>query len=144
MSSKVIRLSIIGIITLQLFLSACRKKDDGIVPYAYVNVVFYANDPQLVQLNAIGNYIYYGAGYKGMIIYRKSISEFVAYERACTYDAESNCEGVVVQSDQFTLKDSCCGSKFSIYDGSIIQGPATYALVQYRTYYDGTILRITN
>ena len=136
--------NIILISTLIFLFSGCRKKENGIVPYAYVNVIFYANDPQLVQLNAVGNYIYYPAGYKGIIIYRRSINEFVAYERACTYDAEISCDGVTVMSDNFTLRDSCCGSKFMIYDGSISQGPATHALVQYATFYDGTILRITN
>jgi nitrite reductase/ring-hydroxylating ferredoxin subunit len=127
-----------------ILLTSCNKNKNGIVPYVYVNVQLYASDPQFVQLNAVGNYIYYSAGYKGIIIYKRGPNEFAAYERACTYDPESDCDGVVVLSDNFTLQDSCCNSKFQVNDGSVSQGPATRALVQYQTYFDGTILRITN
>ena len=135
---------ITGLLLIVVLFAGCRKKDSGIVPYVYVNVMLYANDPQLVQLNAVGNYIYYNAGYKGIIIYRRSVTEYVAYERACTYDPESDCDGVIVQSDNFTLKDDCCNSHFMIFDVSVSQGPATKPLVQYQTYFDGTVLRITN
>jgi Rieske Fe-S protein len=40
--------------------------------------------------------------------------------------------------------DSCCNSRFSIIDGSVINGPATRPLYQYRTLFDGNALRIYN
>lgn len=139
----------IAILVFSLMLcTSCKKDESGIVPYAYVNVSLYASDPQFSQLNAINGFIYYNngvsSGYKGLIIYKRGVNDYVAYERACTYDPESTCDGLNVKTDFVTLDDDCCDSEFLIFDGSVSHGPATYALVQYRTYFDGTVLTITN
>ncbi len=128
---------------LTLLLAGCKKKNDD-VPDTYVNVTIYTTEPSFANLNAVGGWIYVNAGYKGIIVYRKSPQDFVALERACTFDPESACDGVVVQSDNFSAKDTCCGSVFQIYDGAVIQNPASSPLTQYRTSYDGTTLHIYN
>jgi nitrite reductase/ring-hydroxylating ferredoxin subunit len=126
-----------------LLLAGCKKKSDN-VPQTYVNVTIYTTEPSFANLNAIGGWIYVNAGYKGIIVYRKSQDNFIALERACTFDPESTCSGINVTSDNITAQDTCCGSKFLIYDGSITQGPATAPLNQYQTSYDGTTLHIFN
>lgn len=140
--------NIVTLVFTVLLFTNCKKDNNGVVPYAYVNVSLYAADPQFSQLNAVGGFIYYNngvsSGYKGLIIYKRGPGDYVAYERACTYDPESSCSGLEVQNDYITLKDDCCESQFLIVDGSISHGPATYPLVQYRTSFDGTVLTITN
>ena len=49
-----------------------------------------------------------------------------------------------MDTDNITLVDTCCGSKFIVVDGSVINGPAGLPLQRYQTYYDGTTLHITN
>jgi len=87
--------------------------------------------------------MYVNAGTKGIIIYRKSTTEFTASERNCTYDPNASCSIVEVLSGISAI-DSCCTSRFSIFDGSVINGPATKPLYQYRTLFDGNALRVYN
>ena len=136
------KVSLFFIIT--VLLVGCKKKNDNNIPQTYVNVTIYTTEPSFANLNAVGGWIYVSAGYKGIIVYRKSQDDFIALERACTFDPESECGGISVTSDNITAQDTCCGSKFLIYDGSITQGPATAPLSQYRTSYDGTTLQIFN
>ena len=72
---------------------ACRKNDE-LIPNVSVNEYIDLNLPSYSNLNAVNNWIYYPAGAKGLIIFRKSTTEFVAYERACTFDP--NTSGAVV------------------------------------------------
>lgn len=132
---------------------ACKKKaqnqtqniNNNPVPSVPVNVTLYPNDPFNFKIQAIGGWIYYNnVGINGIIIYRKSTQEFVAIERASTYLPNDANAKVKVQTDNFTLKDSVSNSKWQIIDGSITQGPATWALRLYGTSYDGNALRITN
>ena len=50
--------------------SSCRKEQQG-VPYAYVNLTVYVNDPQNIALTTIGGWKYFTGGYGGLIVYRK-------------------------------------------------------------------------
>ncbi|MBK7887405.1 MAG: hypothetical protein IPJ86_08905 [Bacteroidetes bacterium] len=123
------------VISLFLFLSstACKKNNDR-VPTVAVDEYLNLNLPEYFNLNAINNWVYYNyAGNKGIIVVRKSNTEFAAYERTCTFDpnvSASIVEGIT--NDIFAI-DSICGSKFSLLDGSIVNGPAGQPLLQYRT-----------
>ena len=116
-------------------LIACRKNDE-LIPNVSVNEYIDLNLPSYSNLNAVNNWIYYPAGAKGLIIFRKSTTEFVAYERACTYDPNTSGAVVTMQANGIDAKDTICGSKFFIYDGSIINGPASRPLQQYRCTYN--------
>lgn len=117
-----------------MFLSASCKKNNDQVPNVAVDEYINLNLPEYIQLNAINNWVYYNyAGNKGIIIIRTSPSEFNAYERTCTYDpsiASAYVKGI--PNDVFCV-DSTCMSKFSLIDGSVINGPATVPLLKYRT-----------
>ena len=110
---------------------ACRKNEE-LIPNVSVNEYIDLNLPSYSTLNAVNNWIYYPAGAKGLIIFRKSTTEFAAYERACTYDPNTSGAVVVMQANGIDARDSICGSKFFIFDGSIINGPASRPLQQYR------------
>ncbi|TND01840.1 MAG: hypothetical protein FD123_4216 [Bacteroidetes bacterium] len=123
--------------------TACKKENQG-VPYVPVNITMYVTDPQFVNLNAVGGWVYITGGYRGILLYRKSQTEFAAYERACTFDPENTDEYVKMDANNIEAVDSHCGSRFLITDGSVTQGPAGVPLKTYQTHFDGTVLTIYN
>ena len=119
------------------------KKDSNTVPVVYTDIYLYATDPAFAPLNAIGGYAYVAGGSKGILIYRNSISTFMAYDRQCTYNvSEGNV--VVVDASGLLAVDAVCKSKFIVTDGTPSQGPAVNALKRYQTAFDGTVLHIFN
>jgi len=128
-----------------LFFYSCTKdKNNSGIPYVPVNIDIYPANPQYINLSVIGGWVYVTGGSRGIIIYRFSQDEFFAYDRHCTYQPQNSCGKVKMDTDNITLLDTCCGSKFIVTDGSVIQGPAGLPLQQYQAYYDGTTLHITN
>jgi hypothetical protein len=127
----------IVLVLLSAFL-ACRK-NDGLIPNVSVNEYIDLNLPSYSNLNAVNNWIYYPAGAMGLIIFRKSTTEFVAYERACTFDPNTTSAVVYMLPNGIDARDSICGSKFFIFDGSIMNGPASRPLQQYRCTYNISI-----
>lgn len=136
-------LSLILIVSFFIY-AGCRKKEKEQVPYVRVNFSIYLTDPLYVNLQANGGHIYYSAGSRGVIIYRRSNDEFKAYERHCPYNVTSPCGTVSVEASGLTATDTCCGSVFSITDGTVIKGPATSPLKQYRVYLDGNRIDVSN
>lgn len=122
---------------------ACKKEQQG-VPYAYVNLTIYVNDPQNIQLTTIGGWKYFTGGYRGLVVYRKSQSEFMIYDRACPVHADEPDAIVEVDSSNILLKDNKCSSQFLLSDGSTIGGPAIVPLQRYNYIFDGNALRIQN
>lgn len=88
-----------------------------------------------------------GYGIGGLIIYRKEQNTFLAFDRACRYEASKSC---TVDDDEFTgvLVCSCCDSEYWMVldmEGTYKQGPAKANLKQYNCYYDGAnTIRVTN
>lgn len=128
-----------------VIINAC-KKDNDRVPTVAVDEYLNLNLPEYVNLNAINNWVYYNyAGNRGLIVVRTSPTDFAAFERTCTYDPSVSTAYVQgIPSDIFCI-DSTCMSKFSIIDGSVVSGPATTPLLQYRTeLLNNNILHIFN
>lgn len=145
------KIKIVSVISVMIFAMACKKNSttqsntNNIVPYVPVNVTIYPGDPQYFKIQTAGGWIYYNtAGVNGIIIYRKTPTEFVTIERTSTYLPNDAAALAKVQSDNFTLKDTVSGSKWQIIDGAVTNGPATYALKRYQNTYDGNALKITN
>jgi len=123
----------------------CNKKTEHeSIPNVAVNLYLDISSTLYIELSTIGGYVYLTGGYKGIVVYRVSPDEFVAYDRACPYDPKSACARITMDPSGITLTDSCCGSNFSVLDGSIIKGPATVPMKRYHTQYDGQILRVWN
>lgn len=129
---------------------SCRKKEqpqqmkDHPVPSVPVQITIYPNDPLNFKIQGIGGWMYLNGGINGIVLYRKSQQEFVAIERTSTVYPENAGAKIKVLSDNFTCLDTVSGSKWQIIDGTVIQGPANWALRQYGTSFDGTVLRIAN
>jgi Rieske Fe-S protein len=79
-----------------------------------------------------GGYIYRSEGVRGLIIYRKTNSTFLAFERNCTFQPNNVCSTVEVHSSSLYIFDPCCGSTFN-FDGNPTGTPASRALRQYQT-----------
>lgn len=122
----------------------CRKDDYKPIPDTYVNFTINTSSTIYLNLNNVGGYEYLTGGYKGIVVYRLSNDEFMAYERACPHDWENDSAFVNVNSSGMILTCNACGSEYIITDGSNLSGPSEYPLKQYKTTFDGTYLQIYN
>lgn len=129
------------LITFLTLISCGKDENKDLIPYVYVNFTIY---PNTIDYIAIGQWVYFTGGYKGIIVYRPQSDEFMAYERACPYDPLTEGARVEVESSGLIAIDSVCGSQFILVDGSPINGPASIPLKQYRTSWDGYALTIFN
>ncbi|PBQ34149.1 hypothetical protein CNR22_21015 [Sphingobacteriaceae bacterium] len=137
-------------IILVCFAFSCKKKTtqniaNHPVPSVPVTYITYPNDPLNFKIQSIGGWMYVeNYGVNGIIIYRKSQEEFVAIERTSASLPNNPAARVVVQKDNFTLRDTISGSEWRIFDGSITKGPAEWALRLYGTSYNGNSLSVKN
>jgi nitrite reductase/ring-hydroxylating ferredoxin subunit len=139
-----IRKYLIVLLGLFMLIPGC-KNNQNTIPEVLVDIQVNINNPGYFSLQAIGGWMYLSGGSRGIIVYRKSTNEFMAWERHCPFQPEDACGQVSVDSSNVFAVDYCCGSKFLITDGSIVNGPATLGLKMYQTSYDGfAILRIYN
>ena len=119
-------LSLLSISSLILCFSCSKQRN--VVPYVYVDQYINLSLPSSGSLNITGGWSYISGGSKGIIIYRQSYNQFSAYDRHCTYNANNPCGKANVDSTNSFVECSCDGSKFQLYDGLVIQGPASYSL----------------
>tara|TARA_B100001758_G_C18314122_1_gene559517 strand:- start:422 stop:712 length:291 start_codon:yes stop_codon:yes gene_type:complete len=94
----------------------------------------------------VGNWTYVVGGSRGIIVYRRSIDEFIAFDRHSPMDPDGTCEyPLFPDHDNFLLlKDTCSLALFSLYDGSPYSG-SEFGLRQYATSFNGSnLLRIYN
>ena len=134
------------IITIILFIISVMlscERDNNQFPQVSVNINIYTNNPEFFSVNTPGGWIYLNGGVGGVLLYRKSFDEFIAYDRASPFNPTDECK-IEVNEDNIIISDPCSESLFLITDGSVIQGPATYGLYRYNTYFDGQNLSIYN
>tara|TARA_B110000438_G_C15256999_1_gene412334 strand:- start:5 stop:421 length:417 start_codon:yes stop_codon:yes gene_type:complete len=115
-------------------------------PNTYVNIAIPINMPEYNNLTIPLGYEYIIGGLGGIIILRDLDNNFIAYDRACTYEMDADCiiTGESTTYDAILHCGNCCESKFIIVDGSVTEGPANQALKRYNTSLNGDILYITN
>lgn len=123
----------------------CKKDKTNTFPSIYVNFYIDPNSTIYLQLNLPGGWVYLTGGIGGIVVYRISLDEFRAFDRACPYENYRSSSIVDVESSNTTAIDSnACGSRFVLLDGSVLKGPATTPLHQYNAVYDGQYLHIYN
>ncbi len=128
---------LLPIILILLHFSACKKSNvDEPIPNVPVNITIYLSLPQYAALNSVYNYALVDGGYKGIIVFRKSQTEFVAYDRACPYDPTVSEAKLDIDSSMVNTVDLHCGSKFNLSDGSILHGPSTRPMKMYNADFD--------
>lgn len=113
------------------------------IPIVYVEETINLNNFEYSQLNNIGGFVYIEGGVRGIIIYRKSLDKYLAFEQNCPYQPYDDCALVKVDKSTLFMVDSCCTSTFD-FDGYPTGGPAQVSLRQYRTFLDQNLLTITS
>ena len=135
------------IVLLLICFSSCKKNNKkNPIPNVSFDITINVNLPSYNALIGVGGWCYVEGGVKGIIVYRKSIDQFVAFDRRSPMDEEGTCATALTpETDSFLqLLDACSGAKFSLLDGSAISG-SEYGLRQYQTVWDGSnLLRIFN
>ncbi len=126
-----------------LIITGCRDRRNTLVPYVPVNITIDIGLPSFFPLTVPSGWVYITGGSRGIIIYRKTESEFVAIERHSTFEVEKQC-AVAVLSDGIILDDPCSDSQWLIMDGSIVNGPTSAPLQLYHASYNPPYLTITN
>ena len=97
-----------------------------------------------IDLASVGGWENLTGGYRGVVVYREASDQFVAFDRACPYDWQTDSAYVSVEPSGLVIKCKSCGSEYLIIDGSVVKGPATYPLKQYNTSFDGLTLHVYN
>ncbi|MBO4504076.1 MAG: hypothetical protein J5730_04635 [Bacteroidales bacterium] len=123
-------------------LVCCDMYNHPTIPKAHVDFVIYPNDVMYYRLNTYGGYEYFTGGVNGIVVYRLDEWNFMAFDRACSYDWDELDSWLWVAPDGLRLIDSLCGSTFNILDGNVLGGPAVYPARRYATRFDGARLRI--
>jgi len=126
---------VIFVLVTSLSVLSCGKNNQNPVPNIPVDVTIDLSFPSYSALQGVS-----------IIVYRKSLNEFVAFDRHSPADAEGTClEPLYPDANNFLeLIDSCNNARFSLYDGSPISN-SQYGLRQYATQFNGSnILRIYN
>lgn len=136
---------LIFLIAMVIISASCKKEENQTeIPFVNVNFSINPNSTQYINLNAVNGWETVSGGYNGILIFRKSINEFAAFERACPYDPLVQGAQVRVDDSGITCFCPVCNSKYIMVDGTPYEGPSRYPLKQYTTIYDGSILYITN
>ncbi len=126
--------------------SACRRNLHP-VPDIPFNININFDLPSYSGLQSIGGFAYVeNAGVKGLVVYRRTMDEFVAFDRMSPAPGGDTCAPIYVDPDNMLiLLDECTPSQFSLFDGSLIQGPAEWGLRAYRIVWNGlSIINIQN
>lgn len=128
------------------FFSGCRKNNNNPVPSIPFDITINLSLPTYSNLIGVSGWAYVNGGSRGIIVYRRGVEDFVAFDRHSPADPDGTCEfPLFPDNDNFLqLNDTCTGAQFSLYDGSPISG-SDFGLRQYQTIWDGNqSLRIFN
>jgi nitrite reductase/ring-hydroxylating ferredoxin subunit len=144
--------------TLILSVNSCNRNND-VIPDVIVNFNLDLNDPEFVNLNAMGgsvtvnastnNWGRYAAGYdgNGIIIYA-GVNEFFAYDRTCPHDYVENGLSIRVNIDpQSSITAICpeCKTAYALSaNGTPASGVGRYPLKNYKATFDGRFVYVRN
>jgi len=138
---KLLFIVVMGACTL---LTACHKDDNHPVPSVSFDMTIDINLPSYNALTGVGGYAFVNGGSRGIIVYRRAIDDFVAFDRHSPADPEGKCpQPLTPDSSNFLeLLDTCNQARFSLYDGSPMMG-SHFGLRIFRTVWNGdNLLRI--
>lgn len=138
---------LVNLVILALLISilSCSQEpvDDPIPAVPFSPIIIDINLPEYQPLRNLG-YVYVDGGVRGIILHRIDANRYVSYERNCSYRPNEACATVEVHASNLYMADPCCGSTFSLADGSPTGGPAWRPLRQYETILSGSRITITD
>lgn len=121
----------------------CGSNNQDSIPYVPVNIQINLLNPDFQPLSIDGGYVYITGGARGILVYRESSTNYLAFERNCTFEPSADCARIIMDSSNLFMADTCCGSQFD-FNGNITGGPAPFNLLQYSTLLNSNYLTITN
>ena len=120
-----------------LIICSCSKEVNNISPVPDVIV------REQLNLNSIeaqplkfrdGTSVYIKGGIKGIIIYRRTEGNFLAFERQSPFNMTDSCGRISVHSSNLYMLDSCHNCTFD-WQGNPTGGPCRDILKQYQVQY---------
>jgi hypothetical protein len=145
-------LSVIFLMVLIASQSCSKEEQNPNIPDVYINITIDPNSTVYQEINTSGGWMYLTSNppSRGIIVYRLTQDEFLAYDRIppnepnrCCESA-TNCTRLVVGDNYPFAKDECLGTTYSLLNGSIFEGTGTWPMIRYNTTYNGQYLRIFN
>jgi hypothetical protein len=132
--------------TMVLFFSSCAPDlSDDQIPYVqFSDIVINLNLPAYVSLKFDKGYAYVGGGVRGIILYRKDMATYIAYERNSSFHPNEACATVEVHNSNLYMIDICSNSTFDFNTGIPTNGPAITPLRRYVVNLNGFELTITD
>ena len=79
------------VLTFILLSSKCSKGKQNPVPYVPFDITIDIQLPSYNQLQGVGGWTYVTGGSRGIIVYRRGIDEFVAFDRHSPVDPDGTC-----------------------------------------------------
>jgi nitrite reductase/ring-hydroxylating ferredoxin subunit len=132
-------------IGLGMILGCEPELSDDAIPYQPFDVInINLNLPEYIGLKTDGGNTYIDGGVRGIILYRQNASNYMAYERNCSFQPNSACATVDVHVSTLYMLCSCCNSTFDLATGFPTAGPAWRPLRRYETSLNGSELTITD
>ena len=127
------------------FIFSCKKSTNHPIPSVPFDITINTSLPSYNSLQGVGGWTYVTGGVQGIVVYRKSTDEFVAFDRKSPIVSSECKQPLTTNPDNFLqLEDTCTNAKFSLFDGSPISG-SEFGLRQYQTQWNGSsTLRIFN
>ncbi len=130
---------------------ACNKDNDEIIPNVRFNAEVNLDNPQysgknpfIIKPDGLNRIV----GIDGVVVFGISTTEYYAFDLMCTHEHENPGFFLTDMTEIGSVTMECpeCGSQFSIAAeyGSVIKGPAKWALKRYQTDVRGSVLRIWN
>jgi nitrite reductase/ring-hydroxylating ferredoxin subunit len=134
------------LVLLSVTVLACEPdlRDSDIPPPQFEDIYINLTLPQYNAVRTDGGSMFIDGGVRGIILYRASASQYVAYEVNCSYQPDQACATVNVHASRLYMEDPCCSSTFSFTNGEPMGGPAWRPLRRYYTQLNGTQLLITS
>ena len=118
------------------------KAEYSLIRETGINFSIYPNTPEYQELNDIGGWIYLTGGQDGIIVYRLSLDEFMAYDRIPIVSNDLCPDNRLIVDIPYIV-DECNSQQYNILNGYNLNSDGSH-VYWYQTEYDGTMLRIYN
>ena len=104
-------------ILLTFSLGGCVKNSEHPVPNLPFDITIDLALPSYNSLIGVSGWAYVNVGSKGVIVYRRGIDEFIAFDRHSPADINGECDYPLFpdNNNYLVLKDSCNNATFSLY-----------------------------
>ena len=132
-------------ILMVIFVTSCNKKPENQIDInVHIDFTIYPNTLEYQELNIVGGWMYLTAPLPsyGIIVYKYSIDEFMAYDRKPLI-SNGSCPDNRLDVDFPFIVDECNGQTYSILNGFNQNGDGSH-IYWYQTEFDGQALRIHN